>query len=101
MDLNRSPYQPLLTNLLEFVEEGDHAADRLRATRSTGVENAYKLDILVRDVHLQHFSINVSVGADGKTAPETSVPENHRVKSKHLREWSNLVSNKREPGLHD
>ena len=58
MKLNLSPYQPLATNLLEYVEERDHAVDRLRATRSTGLENAYNLDILVRAVHLQHFSVN-------------------------------------------
>ena len=69
LDLNRSPYQPLVTNLLEFVEEGDHAVDRLRATRSTGVENAYKLDILVRAIHLQHFSINALLAQMAKQLP--------------------------------
>ena len=69
LDLNRSPYQPLLTNLLEFIEEGDHAVDRLRATRSTGVENADKLDILVRAVHLQHFSINALLAQMAKQPP--------------------------------
>ena len=69
LDLNRSPYQPLLTNLLEFIEEGDHAVDRLRATRSTGVENADKLDILVRAVHLQHFSINALLAQMAKQLP--------------------------------
>ena len=69
LDLNRSPYQPLLTNLLEFIEEGDHAVDRLRATRSTGVENAHKPDILVRAVHLQHFSINALLAQMVKQLP--------------------------------
>ena len=69
LDLNRSPYQPLLTNLLEFVEEGDHAVDRLRATRSTGVENAYKLDILMRAVHLHNFSINALLAQMAKQLP--------------------------------
>jgi len=76
LDLNRSPYQPLLTNLLEFIEEGDHAVDRLRVTRSTGVENAYKLDILVRAVHLQYFSINALLAQMAKQLPRPAFLKN-------------------------
>ena len=75
LKLNLNPYQPLATNLLEFVEERDYAVDRLRATRSTGVENAYKLDILVRAFHLQHFSVNALLAQVAKQLPRPAFLE--------------------------
>ena len=88
LKLNLSPYQQLATNLLEFVEECDHAVDRLCATRSTGVENAYKLDILVRAVHLQHFPVNAMLAQVAKQLPRPAFLEITGFNQNKLRQRS-------------
>ena len=83
--------------MLKLVEERDHAVDGLRATTGTGVENAYKLHILVRAVHLKHFSIDALLSQMAKQlARPARLKIKVRTKNKYEHESSERQGRKHE-----